>query len=607
MTNSTDDSRSRLAWRAIVETRTCPPWEILFTSPSPPELEAHVKRCRWCQEDRSQEPEIHRITSQLPAPRNIYPMPREPRVDEIWSLRRDLGGWGSGYRYFNAPSVLVVARSDSAANAFHVAQVCETSAFQGADDVTLPDEIGGFAEPWNIYTVRHEDMDSMIGLAPDGAKAVDAARRNGIQEIDDEPLLKKFRCLEIDVGFHFSSAAVGKIVRRLETEPGRQTWVEGEILAWPIRNKTTLGTTQLQLSSSEPSLVDLVARTYSEIEERDPDSRRLAGRAFPTDPLVELAGRIALSASPLERRTCQRLLWPLVRAALGLDSLASLAQGSFATCNDESNKLIEQYPYFAMGRMAARTSPAREWTDREGSRLAELVRIRLHASWYLAGLEELWPIEGRSAARTLWHEGGLSSWDEQLQDYFHRIVGVEEISQVILELPPDLRSPWYGAFLRELQTFGQPDTGSREAPRDVADARTVGLMLLRSLLSDEVGVTAPEISIRSVECYDGTLFAIAFPGERELGCWIAPDDATELIIEKSTPLGDLVRAGFVVVDDDDLEEPASTAPTLLLKLRGSTSIKGAIEHERIRVPAGDFRGDHQSSLELLRRRLRSVQ
>lgn len=138
---------------------------------------------------------------QLPVPGNLY------------ALDACLAGWGPKSRYYNPPVVLVLSLPD--AQSVFVCQTYCDKKLAGPDDVPLESGLAGFAQPWNCYTLRREDLGLYLGTV--SAQVVERVWQQSEQEqCAPQPgsLLWFFRQMEVETGFFFSQRAVTMLLEQ---------------------------------------------------------------------------------------------------------------------------------------------------------------------------------------------------------------------------------------------------------------------------------------------------------------------------------------------------------------------------------------------------------
>lgn len=127
----------------------------------------------------------------------------------MWSLDTALCVWGPKDRFYSPPWVLVLGTGERLKGAVRVAQVYDDPVLAGEGDVSLGEEWGAFAEPWNLYTVRRAHLQSCRGeVHPRVVAEVTQRARQPPPNPDEASLLFRFRELEIEAGYAVSSRAV---------------------------------------------------------------------------------------------------------------------------------------------------------------------------------------------------------------------------------------------------------------------------------------------------------------------------------------------------------------------------------------------------------------
>ncbi|OQX18736.1 MAG: hypothetical protein BWK76_06720 [Desulfobulbaceae bacterium A2] len=217
MTTHTSHS---LPWLRLWRRRCCPPEHVLH-APADKALREHLQLCSWCRQDQARGATGF---SPPPIPRGLGTA-SPPQPGQLWSITDSLAGWGPKGRYYNPPLVLIVAILPEAVT---VVQTCGETDFAAADDVTFPAGIQGFAQPWNRYTLRHDDLGFPFGqvFATLPPALLDPAHHQAIQ-LTPGSLLWFFRQLEVESGYFFARQAVTALMTAHETQRMR----DGEPLA----------------------------------------------------------------------------------------------------------------------------------------------------------------------------------------------------------------------------------------------------------------------------------------------------------------------------------------------------------------------------------------
>lgn len=234
----------RQAWQIALQARTCPPWSVLVSDAVETSLTEHLKRCPFCAEElehkvagevlheidrnyfaASQQTELAATRREpdqvLDAPSIFESRPTRAHPGELWSLKKNLAGWGPGARYYNVPMVLVLEVPANLDGGVQVVQVYDDQVLRGPGDVALdPEDPDLFAESWNTYTLRNEDLAVFVStVQPDIFEQVRTAASGAKIENEhgDSPLCA-FRRLEIEVGAFFSIQAVSELMARREND-----------------------------------------------------------------------------------------------------------------------------------------------------------------------------------------------------------------------------------------------------------------------------------------------------------------------------------------------------------------------------------------------------
>ncbi len=206
MKKTTDASRIVLAWLHAWNMRCCPPDAVLAGSGGP-ELEAHLDICPLCRQAR--EDGLSPIDIGLQA--KDIARRQEPASGELWSLAGDLAGWGPKCRYYTPPVVLVTGLTPD--GAVSVVQTFGDPLLAGPGDVPLGGGIIGFAEPWNRYTLRKEDLELLLGaVTGECLRQVTACPDTPAASPQPGSLLWFFRHMEVETGWYFASQAIAGLL-----------------------------------------------------------------------------------------------------------------------------------------------------------------------------------------------------------------------------------------------------------------------------------------------------------------------------------------------------------------------------------------------------------
>lgn len=210
MNNSKEDARITGAWIFAWRMRCCPP-DTAPTGELTSELKRHLEICPFCRSEREAPlPEIQLdFFADHPAEKRL------PRVGELWSVANNLGGWGPKQRYYSPPVVLVTALADQ--RAVNVVQTFGDNFLAGPDDLLLDNDIMGFAEPWNRYTLDIKDLGNCLGTV--SAAFITRLQETFAQEtVAPTPgsLLWFFRQMEVETGWFFAEQSIAGLLEAKE-------------------------------------------------------------------------------------------------------------------------------------------------------------------------------------------------------------------------------------------------------------------------------------------------------------------------------------------------------------------------------------------------------
>ena len=203
--NPDNSTKLLLAWQEVWCSRCCPPMDRLIKDRgglNQPNLARHLEMCPWCREAaltfsskgaESVREKIQGLTQQDRIPRPLPGM--------IFSLSPRLGSWGKGGRYICPPAVLVISGPEE--DLVTVSQISEAALFSGRGDIFFENGLYGFAQSWNLYSIRPADFFLFLGRTDEAAvKAILDARSKAASEEGPEPgsIVWFYRQLELEIG-----------------------------------------------------------------------------------------------------------------------------------------------------------------------------------------------------------------------------------------------------------------------------------------------------------------------------------------------------------------------------------------------------------------------
>jgi len=200
-------------WRSAYRMRCCPPAEILHGDMTP-ELEAHLAICPDCRQRRHQE-----VKTSFPS----FALPEEPartiQPGELRAVSRCLSGWGPKNRYYHAPVVLVLENTGD--ETVSVVQVSGETDLYGPGDIDLGGDLIGFAQPWNRYILKKDDLTTLLGRV--SSERLEQIKHQAEPDNDDREypaphsgsLLWFFRQMEVETGWYFCHRSMAELLGTL--------------------------------------------------------------------------------------------------------------------------------------------------------------------------------------------------------------------------------------------------------------------------------------------------------------------------------------------------------------------------------------------------------
>ncbi len=198
-------------WKTAWRMRCCPPDNVLYGEKTK-ELQEHLESCLYCREDLEQMEQYSNAPLFSAGTGNKERT--VPHPGQLWSLKQELGGWGPKKRYYSPPLVVVTEVSKDNVT---VLQSCGDMALAGSDDISFQNNMKGFIQPWNQYSLRIEDLDICYGAVAESS--IQKTQISGKKQvIEPGSLLWFFRQMEVETGYFFSSRAVNQLLLEHEFE-----------------------------------------------------------------------------------------------------------------------------------------------------------------------------------------------------------------------------------------------------------------------------------------------------------------------------------------------------------------------------------------------------
>jgi len=210
----------QLAWQRAWQMRGCPPDALLYSIDPDHSLAEHLQRCPFCREQREAGAaaagalqEIASRMAHLAGVAQVGGTRLSPVPGQIWSMRRELSGWGPKGRYYNPPLVLVLDCPKAMPGALRVAQLFDDPLLAGAGDLRMTDD--WLVESWNTYTLAENDLDRCLTtIAAEALESVLKSEQGPFPVVVEGSHLAAFRRLELEVGAFFSMDAVARLMAR---------------------------------------------------------------------------------------------------------------------------------------------------------------------------------------------------------------------------------------------------------------------------------------------------------------------------------------------------------------------------------------------------------
>ncbi len=219
MSRYNDELKLKLAWQVAYEQRTCPPADVLFAEHIDEHLQQHLSFCESCRENREMDQEEKAAWQKVfdkmeQATARVEVESRQ--AGQVWTLKKALGGWQEDGRYLSPPTVLLLKQNGAS---WKVAQLYADKRLMGEGDVWLGDSFG-FAQGWNCYALKDDQLDVYIGAATsEQLRQVMAPASASHEPAAEGTILSFFRALEIETGAFVAVPAVKDVFSAVATLP----------------------------------------------------------------------------------------------------------------------------------------------------------------------------------------------------------------------------------------------------------------------------------------------------------------------------------------------------------------------------------------------------
>ncbi|MBN1182395.1 MAG: hypothetical protein JXB49_08925 [Bacteroidales bacterium] len=352
---------------------------------------------------------------------------------------------------------------------------------------------------------------------------------------------------------------------------------------------------------------EIIFQIYREINRRKDEANYIPERQetnIPGDLLVSLAGKLSLMSSSQMLSLYEQTLWPMIRDTLKIESPGALVNGKYTLYIDQTRKLLEESseikfygrseklldrkhlmillmlisPVFSTSRpdLTAKEysqemvqlkenpevmSELQKWVD-------DCISIfinRLESGFFLTGIEVLFPLNGNSAARTLWHEGLLKDWDLFLTrpEHVEKLEPLKKtFREIISELPVSLSGPWFES-IRMLIHESSDDVKDDEIPDiKIEDDLSQDIYIMQLLLLEDFLKTEfKEADWNLAFDMNRSFIIVSLNQEYQFGVWFPEneEDSLTLSAEVSQFIDTIFTAKTIAVSDSQEYESDDTA------------------------------------------------
>lgn len=220
MSSHKEEIKLKLAWQTAFELRTCPDSDVLLSSAPDDNLNRHLAICHVCREKREMnqgERDAWKVLRERFATLTMKPgIGTDKEAGQIWTIKKDFGGWRKDGRFVRPPSVLLLEKVIGTSG-WQVAQLYSDKRIMASGDVAL-DDCYGFAEAWNCYSLKDDRFDKCLGSVKlTELKQVFAALASTHEPTQEGSIISFFRRMEIEVGAFVAVPAVVELVEELES------------------------------------------------------------------------------------------------------------------------------------------------------------------------------------------------------------------------------------------------------------------------------------------------------------------------------------------------------------------------------------------------------
>lgn len=222
MSEHTENIPLKLAWQTAYELRTCPDSATLYFPEADDNLQRHLAICHLCREKLSMGQEEltawQTLRKRFAAAATKPWAGTEKQAGQVWTIKREFGGWREDGRFSRPPTVLLLRKIEGSSG-WRVAQLFSDMRLMGDGDIFLS-ELYGFAESWNCYSLKSDRFDKFLGEVTDEQLQLLLGRSESTPEPAPEgSILSFFRRMEIEIGSFVALQAEGELVEEWDRAP----------------------------------------------------------------------------------------------------------------------------------------------------------------------------------------------------------------------------------------------------------------------------------------------------------------------------------------------------------------------------------------------------
>ncbi|MBQ7456980.1 MAG: hypothetical protein IJS54_05210 [Desulfovibrio sp.] len=204
-----------VAWKRMLEERTCPPVDILRGGGA--DVEAHLKGCSRCRERMETLDAVYSVCRAEVGVRKDAPK----TAGAVCRLKRDAfsSGIHDEHGWHNPPLVLILPDETGVDGMVRVAQIHDASELAGPGDFPLTGKYADcFAESWNTWPAFTDTLEWRGVVSEDIAARVSTRARSPMPQIEEDTTVFWFRRQELSIGGFFGRIAAARGLRILEGE-----------------------------------------------------------------------------------------------------------------------------------------------------------------------------------------------------------------------------------------------------------------------------------------------------------------------------------------------------------------------------------------------------